>query len=87
MSCHCNITAILEYDKNTGKPLVWCDYCLAPIIKALNEIGLKTIASCCGHLVRPASIILEDNREILIMPYDIARKIDKLWPPINRKEK
>lgn len=42
------------------------DPCLMPLIAALTAAGLRTIASCCGHGFRPANIILEDGREIII---------------------
>lgn len=41
-----------------GKPPIVMDYnnkifrvdaCIAPIVKALNDGGIKTLASCCGH--------------------------------------
>ncbi len=59
------------------------DCCISKIVKALNDVGLKTIASCCGHKRQPGSIILEDGREIIIVPdFESARKIDKLFPAI-----
>jgi len=60
------------------------DRCIVPIIRSLNIIGLKTIASCCGHGKQPGSIALADGREIRIFSeYEDARKVDKLFPPIN----
>ena len=61
-------------------PGVWCDPCIAPLVKALNESdlpvvpsrlnpdGIRTLASCCGHGVRPGRISLADGRELLILP-------------------
>ncbi len=43
------------------------DACIAPIVKALNEGGIYTMASCCGHGKMPGSIILADGREIIIV--------------------
>jgi hypothetical protein len=45
---------------------VWCDPCIAPIVKALNDGGLPTVASCCGHGERDGRITLADGREVLI---------------------
>ena len=60
------------------------DHCISKIVKVLNDVGLKTIASCCGHKRRPGSIVLADGREIIIAPdYESARKIDSIFPPIN----
>lgn len=49
-------------------PGVWCDPCLVPLVRALNEGGVPTIASCCGHGDRPGNIVLADKRELFIMP-------------------
>lgn len=66
-----------EYD---GK-LVFCDPCIAPIVKALNDAGIKTIASCCGHGHRPPSIILADHSWLIIAKdIDEAKRINALFP-------
>jgi hypothetical protein len=60
------------------------DHCIAPIVKALNEAGVATIACCCGHGVRPGNIALVDGRElILARNYEEARAVDRAFPPIN----
>ena len=58
---------------HTGKDylkMVKIDKCLAPLIKALNECGFKTIQSCCGHGKHEGRIDLADG-QVLIIP---------LWP-------
>lgn len=64
-------------------PTIWCDPCVAPIVSALNQAGIPTIASCCGHGRRPAIISLADGQDLLIMPFDEASRISGLWPGIN----
>ena len=60
------------------------DSCIYFIVKVLNDAGIKTVASCCGHGKRPGNICLIDGREIIIAPdYETGRKIDKAFPPIN----
>lgn len=49
-------------------PKTCCDPCLTPLIKALNDGGLRTVASCCGHDHRPGSVMLDDGRVLLILP-------------------
>jgi hypothetical protein len=58
-----------------GTATVWCDPCIAPIINALNEAGLATAASCCGHnghgsdgeqTDAPGWVMLRDGRTFLI---------------------
>ena len=55
------------------------DSCIAPLVQALNDYGIKTRYSCCRHGVVPTSeiIIDEENVEIqehptvisLVFPY------------------
>lgn len=47
-------------------PNVWCDPCIAPLVKALNDGGIRTVASCCGHGAANGNIALADGRELLI---------------------
>lgn len=58
----------------------WCDPCIAPIVKALNDAGLRTVASCCGHGERPGSIILANETELVIrpfVPYESVQETDQ----------
>lgn len=48
----------------------WCDPCIAPIVKALNDAGLRTVASCCGHGKRPGSIVLANRTELVIQQFE-----------------
>lgn len=58
---------------------IWCDPCIAPVVKALNDAGLRTIASCCGHGRRPGNIVLEDGRELFIArDFNAGRQMDIL---------
>jgi len=60
------------------------DSCIAPIVRALNDAGVHTVASCCGHGKRPGNIALGDGREIIIAPdFETGRLIDSIFPPIN----
>jgi hypothetical protein len=54
----------------SGTPTVWCDPCLAPLIQALNNGGLPTVASCCGHGHRPGTVALRDGRHLLVADWD-----------------
>jgi hypothetical protein len=64
-----------------GRDGVWCDPCLAPMVKALNDGGLRTVASCCGHGRRPGRISLVDGRDIHIMPdFESAQALSALMP-------
>lgn len=64
-----------------GGRVVEVDVEIAPIVRALNDAGIATRASCSGHGFRPASIILRDGREIHIArSYAEGRLIDSLFP-------
>jgi hypothetical protein len=42
------------------------DKCIAPIIKALNDSGIYTSSSCCGHGKDDGIITLHDGRTLII---------------------
>lgn len=92
MCDHSNDPGGKEAAMVTVYPGVWCDPCIAPLVKALNECpdlpslpskhnpdGIRTLASCCGHGKRPGKITLADRRELFIVPdFDSARRLDGL---------
>lgn len=45
----------------------WCDPCIEPLVRALNAAGLRTIASCCGHGTHPTSVVLDDDRFVVVV--------------------
>lgn len=45
---------------------VWCDPCIAPLVKALNAAGLETVASCCGHNALPGRITLRSGETLIV---------------------
>lgn len=51
------------------------------LVKILNENGYPTQASCCGHGFRPATIILKDERWIIIArDREEAMRINDIFP-------
>lgn len=77
-------TVRLAHPRSDGAATAGVDPCIAPIVQALNDAGIQTLASCCGHGHRPGSIILEDGREILIArSRDEARCMDAGFPDIH----
>lgn len=72
---------VVTHRNDAGKATVWCDPCLAPLIRALNRGGLRTVASCCGHGHRPGRISLADGRELfLVANYKAATELDRFYP-------
>jgi len=54
---------------HTGKEfwkVAQIDYCIAPIVKALQEGGIDMRGSCCGHGNAPINIMLSDKRILRI---------------------
>lgn len=43
------------------------DACIAPIVKALNDGGVATVGSCCGHGQGSGLIALADGRELAVV--------------------
>lgn len=57
---------------------------IAPIVKALNDGGCPTVASCSGHGVRPGNIALADGRELIVAAnYEEGRIVDKAFSSIE----
>jgi len=76
---------MMAMDKMPRLPL---DPCITSLVLALNAAGFRTAACCCGHGVRPASVIFEDGRELLILRnWAEARTLDHMWPPIHGAER
>jgi len=70
-----------------GKPRE-IDAEIFPLVKALNDGGIGTIASCSGHGNKPGSVILADGREIILArSYAEARAIEQLFPDIHGERK
>lgn len=75
------VPAHLSYTGEERRAIKGIDGCIAPLVEALNAVGLTTVASCCGHGHRPGNIALADGREIIIARnFEEGRQIDKLFP-------
>lgn len=74
------IPAYLSYTSKERIKDCSIDACIAPIVKALNDGGIITIACCCGHKRGPGSIVLSDGRELIVAAdFKSARRIDDLF--------
>lgn len=72
--CKRGTVEVLEYDNKRFD----VDKCIVPLVKALNDAGIKTVASCCGHKKIYGNIALADGRELLIAEgYKQARKFEQ----------
>lgn len=67
-----------------GGDVAGVDESIAPLVKLLNDGGVKTAASCSGHGQRPGNIALADGRELIVARnWKEARLIDGLFLGIN----
>ena len=66
---------------NKWKQPFYVDKCIADIVQALNDGGLETVASCCGHNKIDGNIMLRDSRILTITkvePKDIKEFTKKV---------
>lgn len=76
--------AVPRSDGRTHAPV---DPCIAPLVQALNDAGIATVASCCGHGHRPGNIALADGRELIVAAdYETARAVDAAFPDIHGRQ-
>ena len=61
----------------SGK-IVKVDSCIAPLVQMLNDYGIKTRYSCCGHGTLPNSGIFIDEENIKICEH--PRTIELVFP-------
>ena len=59
------------------------DACIAPLVQALNNAGIYTANSCCGHGKHPGQIVLHDGRVLIVAEStdEATRIIDAAFPP------
>lgn len=93
--CECGSPVIMRVPipahlSHTGKAR-WAekgvDACIARIVKALNDAGIKTASSCCGHEKGDGSIMLWDGRELIIRPAVVVDRelaVDPSWSTPDR---
>jgi hypothetical protein len=61
------IPAELSYSGEFRWDYKGIDSCIAPIVQALNDAGIYTAQSCCGHGKGNGEILLHDGRIITIL--------------------
>jgi len=49
------------------------DRCMAPIISTLNDAGICTVSSCCGHKEELGHIWLQDGKVLVILPSNTTK--------------
>lgn len=64
------ILAHLAHDGQQRRAVKDVDACIANIVRALNDGGVMTTSSCCGHGRSDGSVLLADGREIILRSGD-----------------
>lgn len=62
--------------------IVGVDRCIAEIIEALNKGGIATVASCCGHQIKPGRITFRNGRELMV--FNNQFEIEKAYMAIQK---
>lgn len=67
---------------------VHVDPCIQLLVQALNNAGVLTTNSCCGHGQRPGWIALADGRHVLIAAdHAEMRRMDAGFPTLMLESK
>ena len=60
-------TSTRVLDKSGNLHTVEVDSCIAPLVEALNNHGIRTTGSCCWHKEKFGEIWLADGRDLVIV--------------------
>ena len=64
-----------------GRTMVKIDSCIAPLVQMLNDYGVETTASCCGHgKVKASSIVLSSKSIRLLSREDGSLRAHLVFP-------
>ena len=79
--------------KVSGRTEVPVDSCIAPLVQALNDLGIETMSACCGHGETPASIMINmsdnifrvetinypesDIKNKLVLEFQVKKKLEE----------
>lgn len=61
---------ILCKPRENGMKTVKVDSCIAPLIQILNDYGIETVSSCCGHGKTDHSYIRIHPKNIMIQKFN-----------------
>lgn len=45
------------------------DACIADYVQRMNDLGIITLNCCCGHFKSPASVLVDNQSESLMIQY------------------
>lgn len=70
-----NVPADLSYTGRQRWAFKPIDACLAPLVRALNALGLHTRSCCCGHGRIDGHVLLQDGRWIAWSDQDTPARL------------
>jgi len=77
----CIVVAGLSYTGEERKKLIKVDKCIAHIVRALSQAGIRMLSSCCGHgkmkgwIVLAEGIVLNIERPKAFGAYKFKKKL------------
>ena len=77
------VPAHLSYSGVRHLKTAHIDACIAPLVKAMNEIGMETVSCCCGHGKHRPCINLADGRALVICEAPEDPLLEKLLRPFK----
>lgn len=73
-----------EYNCSTSNwHAVPVDRCIAPLVQELNNRGIVTLGSCCGHGIFNGDIVIAAESEPLLKHYGYEYEIDPEYGDIH----
>lgn len=61
-----NLRVELAHPRKDGIDYCHVDACIQPLVQAINDAGIQTINSCCGHGQIPTTVALNDGRYVIV---------------------
>lgn len=59
------IVELKDWRRQGVKRKIAIDFCIADEIKKMNDLGIKTINSCCGHFKGRGNVLIADDTKNL----------------------
>ena len=69
--------------RENGMITVKIDSCIAPLIQTLNDYGIETVSSCCGHGKTNHSYIRIHPKNIMIQKFNEEFSVGLQFSPIE----
>lgn len=82
-----NLPVTLHHPRSDGIQTVSVDACIQTLVQAINNAGIQTLNSCCGHGQQPGWVAFEDGRHILIAKdHEQMREMHADFPPLELEQ-